>query len=44
MEIKFAAKSSVYQLQQFLQRKQLDAPHETIQALDVILRELPSNR
>ncbi|CAI9105507.1 OLC1v1004438C1 [Oldenlandia corymbosa var. corymbosa] len=40
--IKFAAKVDLYRLQQFLRSKQLDVPQETIQALDVVLREKPS--
>ncbi|CAM8949612.1 unnamed protein product [Rhodiola kirilowii] len=43
VEIKFAVKVSIYHLEQFLQRRQPDAPQETIQALDVVLRQLPSN-
>ncbi|CAH9097364.1 unnamed protein product [Cuscuta epithymum] len=38
VSIKFAAKHSLYHLQQFLQSKQLDTPQETIQVLDVALR------
>lgn len=40
--IKFAARADLHQLQQFLRRRQLDCPQETIQALDVVLRESPS--
>nr|GMD25443.1 protein argonaute 5 [Ipomoea batatas] len=43
VSIKFATKHSLYHLQQFLQRKQLDAPQETIQVLDVVLRTNPSS-
>lgn len=43
VSIKFAAKADLYHLQQFLRSRQLDIPHETIQALDVVLRESPSN-
>ncbi|KAK2980071.1 hypothetical protein RJ640_028800 [Escallonia rubra] len=43
VSIKFAAKADLHHLQQFLQCRQLDAaPHETIQALDVVLRATPS--
>lgn len=40
--IKFAAKADLQHLQQFLRSRQMDAPQETIQALDVVLREAPS--
>ncbi|XP_057955824.1 protein argonaute 5-like [Malania oleifera] len=40
--IKFASKADLHHLQQFLQSRQLDVPHEAIQALDVVLREEPS--
>ncbi|XP_031123112.1 protein argonaute 5-like [Ipomoea triloba] len=43
VSIKFATKHSLYHLQQFLQRRQLDAPQETIQVLDVVLRTDPSS-
>ncbi|CAN4100830.1 unnamed protein product [Withania somnifera] len=40
--IKFAAKIDLHHLKQFLQSRQSDAPQETIQALDVVLRATPS--
>ncbi|VVA93223.1 unnamed protein product [Arabis nemorensis] len=40
--IKMASRPDLYQLQEFLRRKQRDAPYETIQVLDVVLRDLPS--
>ncbi|KAI5388901.1 protein argonaute 5 [Lathyrus oleraceus] len=40
--IKFASKTDLYNLTQFLRRMQLDCPYETIQALDVALRATPS--
>ncbi|KAK9279006.1 hypothetical protein L1049_012681 [Liquidambar formosana] len=40
--IKFAAKPDLHHLQQFLRSRQLDVPQETIQVLDVVLRESPS--
>nr|GMD22714.1 protein argonaute 5 [Ipomoea batatas] len=43
VSIKFATKHSLYHLQQFLQRRQLDALQETIQVLDVVLRTNPSS-
>ncbi|CAI9774583.1 unnamed protein product [Fraxinus pennsylvanica] len=43
VSIKFASKADLHHLQQFLQRQQLDSPQETIQALDLVLRERPSN-
>nr|GMD24125.1 eukaryotic translation initiation factor 2C [Ipomoea batatas] len=43
VSIKFATKHSLYHLQQFLQSRQLDAPQETIQVLDVVLRTNPSS-
>ncbi|CAK9150489.1 unnamed protein product [Ilex paraguariensis] len=42
VSIKFAAKADFHHLQQFLQSRQLDAPQETIQVLDVVLRATPS--
>ncbi|KAL5975063.1 hypothetical protein ACLOJK_031739 [Asimina triloba] len=42
--IKFAARADVHNLLQFLHGRQFDTPQETIQALDVVLRETPSNR
>ncbi|XP_058074962.1 protein argonaute MEL1-like [Magnolia sinica] len=40
--IKFAARADLHHLKQFLRARQLDAPQETIQVLDVVLRESPS--
>lgn len=42
MAIRYAARVNLYHLQQFLNRLQRDSPHDTIQALDVIIRESPS--
>ncbi|PHT30078.1 Protein argonaute 1A [Capsicum baccatum] len=42
VSIKFAAKADIHHLKEFLQSRQSDAPHETIQALDVVLRSKPS--
>lgn len=42
--IKFASKTDLYNLTQFLRRMQLDCPYETIQALDVALRATPSEK
>ncbi|KAG8387567.1 hypothetical protein BUALT_Bualt02G0034800 [Buddleja alternifolia] len=43
VSIKFASKPDLHHLQQFLQRRQLDGPQKTLQFLDVVLREKPSN-
>ncbi|KAK9068594.1 hypothetical protein SSX86_012709 [Deinandra increscens subsp. villosa] len=40
--IKFAAKKDLYHLREFLGGRQHDCPQETIQALDVVLRESAS--
>ncbi|XP_014494464.1 protein argonaute MEL1 [Vigna radiata var. radiata] len=40
--IRFASKTDLNHLTQFLARRQLDCPQETIQALDVVLRATPS--
>ncbi|KAB1227356.1 Protein argonaute 5 [Morella rubra] len=40
--IKLVSKADLHHLQQFLHGRQLDAPQETIQALDVVLRAAPS--
>ncbi|KAJ9559293.1 hypothetical protein OSB04_013907 [Centaurea solstitialis] len=40
--IKFAAKKDLHHLKQFLSGRQRDCPQETIQALDVVLREAAS--
>lgn len=42
ISIKFAAKADLHHLIEFLNRNQVDAPQETIQALDVALRDTPS--
>ncbi|CAN0926255.1 Protein argonaute MEL1 [Linum grandiflorum] len=41
--VKLAARVNLNHLQEFLMARRRDAPHETIQALDVVLRESPSN-
>ncbi|KAI7725480.1 hypothetical protein M8C21_008032 [Ambrosia artemisiifolia] len=43
VNIKFAAKKDLHHLRQFLSGRQHDSPQETIQALDVVLRESASN-
>ncbi|KAK4490521.1 hypothetical protein RD792_001201 [Penstemon davidsonii] len=43
VSIKFASKADLHHLQQFIQGRQLDVPQETLQFLDVVLREKPSN-
>ncbi|XP_047340340.1 protein argonaute MEL1-like [Impatiens glandulifera] len=40
--IKFAAKIDMHQLQAFLHKKQGNLPHETLQALEIVLRSTPS--
>ncbi|KAF3455136.1 hypothetical protein FNV43_RR05584 [Rhamnella rubrinervis] len=40
--LKFASKPDLHHLQQFLRSRQQDAPQETIQLLDVVLRAKPS--
>ncbi|KAM7480945.1 hypothetical protein LguiB_005528 [Lonicera macranthoides] len=40
--VKFVAKGDNHHLQGFLQSRHLDAPQETIHALDVVLRTIPS--
>ncbi|KAJ4782298.1 Argonaute family protein [Rhynchospora pubera] len=42
--IKFAARADLHHLRQFLAGRQPDAPQETLQVLDVVLRELSSHR
>nr|GEX94167.1 PAZ domain-containing protein [Tanacetum cinerariifolium] len=42
VSIKFAAKKDLHHLRQFLHGRQQDHPQETIQALDVVLRESAS--
>lgn len=44
VSLKLASKPSLYHLQQFIQGRQLDLPQETLQLLDVVLRENPSKR
>lgn len=41
--VKNVTSTDLYQLQQFLDRKQREAPYDTIQVLDVVLRDKPSN-
>lgn len=41
--IKFASKPDLEHLDLFLRGRKTDIPQETIQALDVVLREKPSN-
>ncbi|KAL8057742.1 hypothetical protein ABFX02_04G203700 [Erythranthe guttata] len=43
VSIKFASKADLYHLKEFLKGQQRDIPQETIQFLDVVLREKPSN-
>ncbi|KAK6163453.1 hypothetical protein DH2020_000317 [Rehmannia glutinosa] len=43
VSIKFASKADIHHLQQFIHGRQNDAPQETLQALDVVLRQTPSN-
>ncbi|KAK9127610.1 hypothetical protein Syun_016407 [Stephania yunnanensis] len=40
--IKFAARADLHHLRQFLSGRQMDSAHDTIQVLDVVLRESPS--
>nr|XP_034913779.1 protein argonaute 1B-like [Populus alba] len=42
--IKLASTTDLYRLKEFLQGRQRGAPHDTIQVLDVVLRESPSNK
>ncbi|KAL5975230.1 hypothetical protein ACLOJK_031909 [Asimina triloba] len=42
--IKFAARADLHHLRQFLSGKQVDAPHEALQVLDIVMRELASQR
>lgn len=44
VSIRFATKTDLHHLIQFLGRSQLDCPQETIQALDVVLRATPSEK
>ncbi|OEL33433.1 Protein argonaute MEL1, partial [Dichanthelium oligosanthes] len=40
--VRYVARANLYHLQQFLNGRQRDSPHDTIQALDVVMRESPS--
>lgn len=40
--IRLAGRADLHHLQEFLLGKQFDAPQDTIQALDIVLREFPS--
>lgn len=42
--IKYAARADLYHLRQFLAGKQADAPQDTLQILDIVLREISSQR
>jgi hypothetical protein len=42
--VRFAARANLYHLQQFLSGRQRDCPQDTIQALDVVLRESPCQK
>ena len=42
--IKFASKPDIHHLKQFLAGRQMDAPQETIQVLDIVLRAAPSEK
>ncbi|KAI3937803.1 hypothetical protein MKW98_009888 [Papaver atlanticum] len=42
--IKFAARADLHHLRMFLQGKQVDAPQEALQVLDIVLHELPTSR
>ncbi|GAV78026.1 PAZ domain-containing protein/Piwi domain-containing protein/DUF1785 domain-containing protein [Cephalotus follicularis] len=42
--IKLASKPDLHHLQQFLRSRQMDAPQETIQVLDIVLRASPSEK
>ncbi|KAL6506440.1 argonaute 5 [Orobanche gracilis] len=43
VSIKFASKADLHHLQQFIKGRQLDVPQETLQFLDVVLRQKPSD-
>ncbi|XP_051134419.1 protein argonaute MEL1-like isoform X2 [Andrographis paniculata] len=43
VSIKFAAKADLHHLKEFIRCRQVDLPQETLQCLDVVLREGPSN-
>ncbi|VAI89449.1 unnamed protein product [Triticum turgidum subsp. durum] len=42
--IKFAARADLHHLRQFIAGRQADAPQEAVQVLDIVLRELASQR
>ncbi|KAJ9552866.1 hypothetical protein OSB04_016911 [Centaurea solstitialis] len=42
--IKLASRADLHHLDMFLQGRQADAPQEALQVLDIVLRELPTNR
>ncbi|KAL8245916.1 hypothetical protein R6Q59_007132, partial [Mikania micrantha] len=42
--IKFASRADLHHLGLFLAGRQADAPQEALQVLDIVLRELPTNR
>ncbi|KAJ7570729.1 hypothetical protein O6H91_01G133100 [Diphasiastrum complanatum] len=42
--IKFAARADLHHLGEFLAGRQADAPQEALQVLDIVLRELPTQR
>ncbi|KAK0584182.1 hypothetical protein LWI29_008665 [Acer saccharum] len=44
VSVKLASRTDLKHLKDFLRSKGKEAPHETIQVLDVVLRESPSNR
>lgn len=44
MAIKFAACADLHQLQEFIAGRQIDAPQEALQVLDIVLRELSNQR
>lgn len=44
VSIKFASKADLHHLSEFLKGRQHDVPQETLQFLDVVLRESPSKR
>lgn len=44
MIIKLAGNTSIHNLKEFLAGRQIEAPQEVIQALDIVLRESPSTK
>jgi len=42
--IRHAGRADLHHLQQFLLGRQFDAPQDTIQVLDIVLREVPSQK